>query len=165
MKEIASKRAAGLAVGSALVAVATLMIRVPITPTRGYINLGDTMVLLFAILLGPLLGGTAGGIGSALADILGGYPHWAPWTLIIKGIEGAIAGQISKRKGFFIGIGTCLGALEMVVGYFLVESYLYGIGSAVVELPGNVIQALSGIIFSNIVYMALNKMGLSFDLS
>ncbi len=163
MQQDTSKKAAGLAVGAALVAVATLMIRVPIAPTRGYINLGDTMVLLFAILLGPVVGGAAGGIGSALADIMGGYPHWAPWTLIIKGIEGAIAGEISKRKKFFILIGTCLGAFEMVIGYFLVESYLYGVGAAAVELPGNVIQAVSGIVFSNVVYVALNKMGISFD--
>ena len=158
-----SKKAAGLAVGAALVAVATLLIRVPITPTRGYINLGDTMVLLFAILLGPLLGGAAGGMGSALADIIGGYPHWAPWTFIIKGIEGAIAGGLARRKGYFITIGTCIGALEMVLGYFLVETYLYGLGAALTELPGNLIQAFSGIIFSNIVYVALNKVGISFD--
>ncbi|RLG41817.1 MAG: ECF transporter S component [Thermoproteota archaeon] len=156
-----SKKAAGLAVGAAVVAVATLMIRVPIAPTRGYINLGDTMVLLFALLLGPVVGGAAGGIGSALADVIGGYPHWAPWTLIIKGVEGAIAGQIAKKKGLFTAIGTCLGAIEMVLGYFLVESYLYGVGAALVELPGNVVQAVSGIVFSNLVYVTLSRLGLS----
>ncbi|RLG39812.1 MAG: ECF transporter S component [Thermoproteota archaeon] len=163
MSKDTSRKTAGLAVGAAAVAVATLMIRVPVPQTRGYINLGDTMVLLFAVLLGPVVGGAAGGIGSALADVIGGYPHWAPWTLIIKGIEGAIAGQIAKKKSFFLIIGTCLGAVEMVLGYFLVESYLYGVGAALVELPGNVVQAISGIVFSNLVYVALSKLGLSFS--
>jgi len=63
MQQDTSKKAAALAVGAALVAVATLMIRVPIAPTRGYINLGDTMVLLFAILLGPLSEEALGGLG------------------------------------------------------------------------------------------------------
>ena len=69
---------------TALVAVSTMIIRVPIPQTNGYMNLGDSMVLLTAIFFGPVGGFIAGGIGSALADILGGYPQWAIWTLIIK---------------------------------------------------------------------------------
>ncbi len=71
----------------ALVAVSTMIVRVPIPQTTGYMNLGDSMVLLSASFFGPVGGFIAGGIGSALADILGGYPQWALWTLIIKGIE------------------------------------------------------------------------------
>ena len=43
---------------------------------------------------GPLPALVAGGLGSALADLLTGYAHWAPWTLVIKGIEGWIAAAI-----------------------------------------------------------------------
>ena len=38
----------------------------------------------------------AGGIGSALADILTGYSHWAIFTLIIKGLEGYIDRSSNK---------------------------------------------------------------------
>ena len=57
---------------AALACVATMVIRVP-SPTGGYMNLGDTVVLLGAFLLGPWYGALAGGIGSALADVLSGY--------------------------------------------------------------------------------------------
>jgi glyoxylase-like metal-dependent hydrolase (beta-lactamase superfamily II) len=55
------------------------------------------MVLLSGIFFGPGLGFMAGGIGSALADIFGGYYQWAPWTLFIKGIEASIMGLSVKH--------------------------------------------------------------------
>ena len=57
---------------AALTAVATMIIRIP-TPTQGYIHLGDGMVLICGILLGPGLGALAAGIGSMMADLIGGY--------------------------------------------------------------------------------------------
>lgn len=42
---------------AALTAVATMIIRIP-TPTQGYIHLGDGMVLICGILLGPRSGCT-----------------------------------------------------------------------------------------------------------
>ena len=71
---------------AALTFVATNIIRVPIPATDGYINLGDCVVLLGAFLLGPVYGAAAGGIGSALADILSGYAVFAPGTFVICGI-------------------------------------------------------------------------------
>lgn len=71
-----------LALFMALVAVATMIVRVPIPQTTGYMNLGDSIVLLAGIFFGPALGFMAGGIGSALADIFGGTPsgHRGPWA-------------------------------------------------------------------------------------
>ena len=57
-------------------------------------NLGDSMIFVTAIVFGRKYGLAAGGLGSALADILGGYATWAPWTLVIKGIEGNLAGML-----------------------------------------------------------------------
>lgn len=45
---------------------------------QGYVNLGDCAVLISAWMLGPLYGGAAAGIGSALADLLSGYAHLCP---------------------------------------------------------------------------------------
>lgn len=55
---------------AALTAVATMIIRIP-TPTQGYIHLGDGMVLICGILLGPGLGALAAGIGSMMANVPG----------------------------------------------------------------------------------------------
>ncbi|MGN1083913.1 MAG: ECF transporter S component, partial [Lachnospiraceae bacterium] len=67
---------------TALVCVATIIIQIP-SPMQGYVNLGDCIILLSAWLLGPLYGFFAGGVGSALADLLTGYSHYAPGTLVI----------------------------------------------------------------------------------
>lgn len=56
---------------AAMACAATMVVRIP-TPTGGYVNLGDAVVLLGAYLLGPGWGAAAAGIGSALADLLGG---------------------------------------------------------------------------------------------
>ena len=85
------------AVFAGVVCAATLIIRIPVPATSGYINLGDSMVFVSALLFGARIGGFAGGVGSAIADIMGGYGSWAPFTLIIKGTEGYVAGHISRR--------------------------------------------------------------------
>ncbi len=81
---------------AAVVCAATLVIRIPVPATSGYINLGDSMVFVSALLFGARIGGIAGGVGSALADILAGYGWYAPATLIIKGTEGFVAGHVSR---------------------------------------------------------------------
>ena len=62
---------------AALGCVATLVLQIP-SPTGGYLNLGDTVVILGAYLLGPALGAAAGGVGPALADLLSGYTVYVP---------------------------------------------------------------------------------------
>ena len=81
---------------AALTYVATNIIRVPIPATDGYINLGDCVVLLGAFLLGPVYGAAAGGIGSALADIISGYAVFAPGTFVIKALIAVIAAAILR---------------------------------------------------------------------
>jgi uncharacterized membrane protein len=144
--------AAKLALTAALAAtttVATMLVQIPIPPTRGYLNFGEVMVFTSALLFGRFVGGLAGGIGSSLADIITGYGYYAPYTLVIKGLEGFLAGAIrdgkSTRRDM---LGWFVGAVAMVLGYFLAEAYMMGLGvpAALVEVPGNMIQVLSGAI-------------------
>ena len=58
---------------AALACVATMSIRIPTPGTGGYIHPGDAIVILAGIILGPVYGMLAGGIGSALSDLIGGY--------------------------------------------------------------------------------------------
>lgn len=78
----------------ALVFIATYAVRIPVPFTQGYIHPGDSMIFVSALLFGWKFGALVGGFGSALADILGGYAHWAFPTLVIKGIMGGVAGWI-----------------------------------------------------------------------
>ena len=89
------------ALSTALVAVATIVFSFYVPQTRGFFNIGETMVFTTAILFGPMIGAFAGGVGSMLADVLLGYPHYAPATLIIKATEGAIVGFLSRKKPKF----------------------------------------------------------------
>ena len=83
---------------TALGYVATRLLIVP-SPTGGYMNLGDAVVLLGAYLLGPVYGAIAGGLGPALADLLSGYPAWVPGTLVIKALMGLTAALLYRALG------------------------------------------------------------------
>ena len=103
-KRISSLTPTGLAltaISTALVCVATISFSFYVPQTRGFFNIGETMVFSTAILFGPVIGALAGGVGSMLADVLLGYPHYAPATLIIKATEGAIVGFLSRKKPRF----------------------------------------------------------------
>lgn len=145
---------------TALTCVATMVIRVP-TPTGGYVNLGDTMVLLSAVLLGPVLGMIAGGIGSALSDFLAGYMLWVPATLIIKGLMALVAGliyqKIGQRKGGILLAGIPAECI-MVLGYFGFEALLMGQGlGAAAGIPGNLVQAVFGLAAGTLLAQALRR--------
>ncbi|UCD02597.1 MAG: ECF transporter S component [Promethearchaeota archaeon] len=147
---------------AALVCVLTIIIRIPVPVTTGYINIGDFGVMLSGLYFGPIIGGLAGGIGSSIADIIG-FPQFAIPTLIIKGLEGFIVGLISnpKKKVLKIDyrdvIAVIIGGFIMVTGYFLVELPIYGLGDALFELPGNLFQFGFGVIGSLILIAATRK--------
>ena len=90
-------QAALTAISTALVCVATMVFTVYVPATKGFFNLGETMVYTVAILFGPYVGAVAGGLGSALADVLLGYPYYAPGTLVIKASEGFVVGWLTRR--------------------------------------------------------------------
>ena len=131
---------------SAMVAVATHIIRIP-NPMGGYFNVGDVMIFVAALTFGPLVGGAAGGLGSAIADIIG-FPSFAIPTLVIKGLEGLLAGLITNKKSVYRDVlAVVVAGTEMVIGYFLVEFYLWGLGGALAEVPANIVQiAIGGLV-------------------
>jgi uncharacterized membrane protein len=134
-----------MAIMAALVAVGTMVIRIP-NPMGGYFNVGDVMIFVAALTFNPLIGGFAGGVGSAIADAIG-FPMFVIPTLIIKGFEGLIAGAISNRKSMFRDVlAVVLAGCEMIVGYFLVEWLVlqWGLGGALAEVPTNVAQIVVG---------------------
>ncbi len=148
---------------TALVTMATMAFQVPVPATKGYINLGDTVIFIAALLLGPRYGAVAGGFGSALADLLSPYGVWAPFTLVIKGLEGFLVGYVflhmlSGKDG--IGakvIAMLVGGLWMAAGYFFAGTMLYGLPAALVELPGNAVQAIGSMVIALPVVEMLSR--------
>ncbi|WP_297420117.1 ECF transporter S component [Thermococcus sp.] len=144
---------------AALVTVATTIIRVPTPTTGGYLNFGDTMVMFSAMVFGPVIGVFAGGVGSALGDITGGYPGWAPITLVVKGLEGLLVGYIAMRgdsTGNLVVAGV-VGGTIMVLGYLSFEAYMFGIPVALTEVPGNTLQAVTGILVGTALAKVIKK--------
>ncbi|MHA2281348.1 MAG: ECF transporter S component [Promethearchaeota archaeon] len=139
---------------SALICILTMVISIPIPATQGFINIGDAGVMITGLMFGPIVGGIAGGVGSALADVILGYTIYAPATLIIKGLEGFLVGLIADPKKIDSRLksrdlfAVIIGGITMAYGYFLYEIFLFGIPGAVYELLLNgVIQfGLGGII-------------------
>lgn len=141
---------------AALVCVATMIIKIP-SPLKGYINLGDCVVLLTGWLLSPLYGFLAAGIGSALADVFSGYIAYAPATFVIKGLMSIIAyfsfRLIHKRLGSFPSriLSGSLSEIIMILGYFVFEGFLYGFVPSLVNIPANAVQGALGLIIGTIL--------------
>ena len=143
--------------------VATSLLVIPM-PGGGYLNLGDTIVLLGACLLGPVYGAVAGGLGPALADLLAGYGIYVPATLLIKSLMGITAALLYRALGKKVwGVVLCGAAAEaiMIAGYYLFESFLAGNPAAgLVGIPGNLVQAVFGVAASTLLVGALKKSAL-----
>ena len=139
---------------AALTCVATMIIHIP-SPIGGYFNLGDCMVLLSAFVLGPVWGTAAGGIGSALADVICGYFIYAPGTLVIKALMALAAALIFRafaKNGSRFGktfsgslLGSVAAEIIMVVGYSLGRAFIYATPeAALLKLPYQILQAAVG---------------------
>jgi uncharacterized membrane protein len=130
----------------ALATIATMLFQFPIPATSGYFNLGDAIVMTTALTFGPIVGALAGGLGSGLADLLGGWYTWVAFTAIIKGTEGYVAGKLAgPKEGRTLKktiIAWIAGGVCMVGGYFIVEVFMYGFSAALVEAPFNAVQML-----------------------
>jgi len=148
MVSLNTRQIAAIGVMGALTTIATMMFTFPIPATSGYFNLGDAIVMTTALTFGPTVGALAGGLGSGLADLLGGWYQWVVFATIIKGAEGYVAGRLAgplesrtlmaRAKAWVVG-GAC-----MVGGYFVVQVFMYGFSGAMVELPFNLVQMLVG---------------------
>lgn len=138
-------------------AALTIVVRIPIPGTGGYLNFGDIAVVFCGLFLGRKWGALAGGIGSALADLIGGFFLFVPATLVAKGLEGFLAGLIggSKKRFFLLPVA----GVAMIAVYFTAELFMpgMGLGAALSEVPFNVIQAVVGAFGGYAVYVAVTK--------
>ena len=151
---------------AALTCVATMIIHIP-SPIGGYFNLGDCMVLLSAFVLGPVWGTAAGGIGSALADVICGYFIYAPGTLVIKALMAlppppprAFAKNGSRFGKTFSGslLGSVAAEIIMVVGYFLYELPLFGYAPSLESaVTTNLPQAAVGLVAGMALFTLLDR--------
>lgn len=133
---------------AAVILLATFILKFPIPGGYGYINFGDGAIFAAAAILGPFAAISAA-LGSALADLLAGFPHYIGPTLIIKGIMGLLSGLVLRKNPKINWLGLALLFLIceiiMVGGYFVTEIFMYGLAAAAGTLIFNALQGLAGI--------------------
>lgn len=170
MKETTNKRLIKVVISAmfaALTCVATMIIRVPTVGTAGYVNIGDTVVLLCAWMIGGVYGALAAGIGSGLADLLAGYAQYVPGTFVIKFLMAFVAflifNAISKKeklKPLAYIVSGIVAEVVMVLGYFAFESTLLGYGlAAAASIGSNAIQGGTCLVLGFAAIAALDKSG------
>lgn len=148
---------------AALTCVATMIIRIP--TFKGYVHIGDCMVIASGIILGPVVGGLAAGIGSMLADILGGYFVFSVATLIIKflaafaaGISFSLFKKVVKKYDLpSVIVAGIASEVVVVLGYFIFEIFYEGMAAAIAEILPNCVQGVTGLILAAVLSPILLK--------
>lgn len=165
---------AGLLTG--LILTSTMMFRIPMPFTNGYVHLGDTMIFLAVIVLGKKYGCLAAGVGSALADLLAGYTHYVPWTFVIKAVmalmigialehfaENKTSGKHSAnehpiRVRLLEAVALIPAGLEMIAGYYVAASLMRGNWvTPLFSVPGNIAQYIVCAVIAALLAAALKQ--------
>ena len=140
-KALTTKQLALCGVMAALICVLTIFPHIPLG--SGYIHLGDGMILLGVMLLGPL-GIPAAAVGSMLADLLV-FPSYAPITFVVKGLVALVAWLLYRKENIARTLlAFALAEAVMVAGYFVYE-WIVVPEYAVADILGNTIQAVAGV--------------------
>ena len=150
---------------TALILMATLFLKIPIAV--GYIHLGDAMIFLAAMMLPKKHACLAGTLGAALADIMGGFSIWAPWTVVIKllmvlimhsALTRAANSHSSVKLPIAELIGFIISGIISVTGYYIAEGFLYGNWTApLIGVPFNLLQAAVGAILAVVISTMLYR--------
>lgn len=146
---------------TALILTGTMMIRIPVSFTNGYVHLGDAFIYLAVLAVGKKKGAFAAGCGSALADLLSGYAHYVPWTFVIKALMAFVMGVVidyMKKRGTYKAGGhrslpelfaMAVAGLEMTAGYYIAASVMHANWfTPLLSVPGNIGQFVVGMLLA-----------------
>lgn len=147
-----------IAMGVALSILLTSFVFIPL-PFGGYFNFTDVFIVLYSMFFGPLIGGAVGALSGFMADIILGYNLYAPFTLVIKLIEGLVVGylfiKLPKKVRY---VSPFIGGIIMAVLYVVPDYILYtNIIAALTNLAFNLIQGVIGASLGLAIYIVLVK--------
>lgn len=141
---------------TALVFAATYLPHIPIP--LGYAHLGDAVIFLLALLMPRRSALFAACIGSALADLLGGFAIWVVPTLVIKCVMTELVCRMGRRGTVIASrtsviVALTLSSLWMAAAYTLAGAVLYAsLPAALASAPGLLME---GIVNSIIAFFLL----------
>ncbi len=161
-----SLRVAAVAILTALTTVIGF-VRMPLPATQGIFTLADIAIYFSAFALGPWSACVAGGLGTALIDLIGGTAQYAPTSLVVHGLQGLVAGVIAAAAGAgarpgIRGLSWVLagiaGTVVMAGGYLAAETLFYGgFAKAVTEVLFNIAQSIVGAVGGGLLATAVRR--------
>ena len=148
---------------AAITFIATSVIHIP--TFMGVLHLGDSMIFLSAILFGRKKSAIASAVGMCLFDLMTGYTMWAPFTFVIKGLMGYIAGTIAFRKDYDGNnyknniFAFAIAGIWMIAAYYLGGAIIltfiskeFALSKALIislkDIPTNILQVFGGIVLA-----------------
>ena len=154
---------AALVAALSCVSAIVLHIHVPIPGINGCMHLGDALAILSGMVLGPMYGGLAAGVGMAMADFLTGHVVYVLPTLVLQFFVAFFAGllyRVLAKNGKAVWLAVLLAglvdALLVVGGYFAFECLFYNFAGALAGVPANLVRGVAGIVLSLLFYPALS---------
>lgn len=156
------KKTAFTAMFAAMIFLLTMFIKVPVA--SGYVHFGDALVYICAGLIGGPWAILAGAIGEGLADVAGGYAIYAPATAIIKALIALVFITTAKKGDKLltpINVLLTIPAGLITVGGYFVADLIIDKTYAVVDIPGNVIQAVGSAVLFVVLAAALDTVKVS----
>ena len=116
-----------IAIMTAVTTVVAMFVKVP-TPGKGYLNLSDTMI------------------------------YFSAYAFVIDGVQALLVGFLARRfEPVSIIVGSVAAGAWKVFGYFIAGWILSGMGPALVDIPGNCLQAAVGLVVGFALFSAVRK--------
>jgi uncharacterized membrane protein len=128
----------------ALVLVGTFLnIPIPVPGDKTMLGLGNVFCILSGLLLGPIYGGAAAGIGSFIFDLIGGWASSAPSTLVNKFMMAFVCGLIAYggdktarniKRLIIAAVAGSLTYCVLYLGYSYVKELFLGSAVQVINI-------------------------------
>jgi ribose transport system permease protein len=141
----------------AVVTVVTMVVQIPIPQTKGYINLGDAVILVFAMLFGAKIGMIGG--GNKISALYSGInvERIKFSVMVLNGALAALAGML--YAGRLHGARYTLGETDLMT---VIAAVIIG-GTSMSGGRGSVIGSIVGSLIMGMINNGLILMGLSVD--
>lgn len=156
---------------SSMCAIATA-IKIPLG-VGAMVHLGTAFLFTVAIVFGGVYAGLSAAIGSAFFDLLMGFSPYTPWSFVIKGMAGLIAGVIahglwpqtkpaaapgSSWPLFRAILGCVVAAAWTLAGYVLAWwQVTSSLAVAFANIPASLLTSSVGLIVAVILAPKLKK--------